>query len=107
MDFRRKGKVLSARRPAARKWVDKAHVELGLPSGVQAIYPQDVVSLLCRAYSEKFGNLLTPVEIDDFFMEAGGAPCKDRNPLCHECRLVDVCQANNDPRMQQLKACFT
>ena len=107
MDFRRKSKVSSARRPDARAWVAKAQREMGLPEGIQAVYPQDVVSLLCRAYSEKFGKILTPVEVDDFFMEAGGGPCKDHGPICHECHLESVCQANNDPAMTSLKNCFT
>ena len=107
MNFRRHGKVSSARKPAARAWVTKAHRQMDLPEGVQSVFPQDVVSLLCRSYSEKFGNLLTPVEVDDFFMEAGGGPCKDHYPTCHDCRLVSVCQANNDPAMEALKNCFT
>ncbi|MCG3770205.1 MAG: hypothetical protein JW384_01348 [Nitrosomonadaceae bacterium] len=107
MDFRRRAKVPKTRRPDALAWVNKAKKVMGLPEEADVYYPQDVVSLLCRAYSENFDRLLTPVEIDDFFMAVGGADCKDHDPTCGGCRLRNVCQANNDIEMSNLKYCYT
>ena len=105
--FRRAAQVKARQRPAARKWIAAAKLKFGLPAKSNPYYPQDVVSLLCRAYSEKHGLLLTPVDIDDFFMEVGGKPCSDFNPGCNPCALGGICQANTDPNMTRLKNCIT
>lgn len=107
MDFRRQGQVTAQRRPLARKWIESARREFGLPPESKPFFPQDVVSLLCRAHSQAHGALLTPVEVDDFFMRVGGAECSDFNPDCESCALGRVCQANTDPTMAGLKSCIT
>jgi hypothetical protein len=68
--------------------------------------PQDVLSMLCRSYNQSHENLVTPVELDDFLMNIA-TPCSDNDPVCVDCLLTEVCQANNEPTMSSLKKYFT
>lgn len=107
MNFRRNAIVPKSTRASARAWIAKTQKELGRTFSVSNTTPQDVVSILCSSYNQRYGAHLTPVEVDDFFMEMGGGPCTDRNPSCTTCALSTSCQANNDIKMSNLKNCYT
>ncbi len=107
MDFRRQGRVAIPHRTLARDWVSETSQEFGRKFAAANTGPQDIISLLCLSYSEEFGVTLTPVEVDDYFMEVGGRECWDVGPKCGECPLSEHCQANNDASMIELKNCFT
>jgi hypothetical protein len=104
MNFRRQASV---ERGDVRNWVVSALSELGRHEMNPDTRPQDIVSLLCRSFNMRYGGLLTPVEVDDYFMEIGGGTCTDQDPACSRCGLGDVCQANIDSDMIALKNCFT
>ena len=106
MDFRRQARV-KGNRPEALSWIRESMQLLGRKFEASKTSPQDIVSLLCRVYSEEFGHVLTPVEVDDYFMEVGGGPCQDRSMACSQCGLENSCQANNDVKRSRLKNCFT
>lgn len=107
MDFRRNAKVRAVWRRDAREWVVATTKELGRTFSADNTTPQDVVSLLCLSYNKQFNRLLTPVEVDDYFMSVGGNQCTDRDPGCKTCSLRETCQANTAPAMIRLKNCFT
>ena len=100
MNFRRQGVV---RVPPALSWARSAAKKFGLSP--KRIGPQELVTLLCHAYNEKYSPvpLLSPVDVDDFFMAVGGSPCSDADPDCPSCALKTACMANNAPGFDRLK----
>lgn len=107
MDFRRSSTVPHSFKTEAYEWIKATLSSEGRTFSIESTRPQEVISLLCRSYNSYSGGKLTPVEVDDYFMEIGGGPCTDRSPACSKCGLNDVCQANNDLLMIRLKNCFT
>jgi hypothetical protein len=107
MDFRKNGRVPAGHRLGARDWIASTTQEFERTFSSVNTGPQDVASLLCRSYSEEFGNELTPVEVDDFFMEIAEEICTDREPKCKVCPIAKVCLANTKPQMIRLKNCYT
>jgi hypothetical protein len=103
-DFRRTGRL--RRDTLASAWFANywnAH-RLGQRT---PIGPQEALSVLCRALSDSSGKDVTPVEVDDAFMQIGQEWCWDIDPNCEACPLSSTCQANNEPSRQALKLYFT
>lgn len=101
MTFRRNARVPKG--SAAETWLDgfwRSHRRTAPPLWT----PQAVIGVLCEAVSEAFGILVTPVHLDDFFMDVA-TPCRDSDPDCPACPLADVCQANT--ALPALKQYFT
>lgn len=69
--------------------------------------PQEVVSILCRTITAATSYTLTPVGLDDLFMEIGETWCTDQSPNCSACPFAAACQANNAPAAGALKKYIT
>lgn len=105
MEFRRTAAV-NPQSPVGR-WFASYWRSIYPSRRTPAIRPQDALSLLCAALNAEPGESLTPVEVDDLFMEIGERWCTDQNPRCEECPLASACQANTDPTKGALKRYFT
>jgi hypothetical protein len=103
MNFRRHAKVHGKE---AKIWFTNLSEDLNIVPE-KGIPPQEALSLLCRGYNIETNEDLTPVHLDDFFMEIAGKWCLDDNPKCGECVLRHACLANNDPAMANLKNYIT
>ena len=69
--------------------------------------PQEVVSILCRTITAATPHTLTPVGLDDLFMEIGETWCTDQSPSCPPCPFAAACQANNEATANPLKKYIT
>ena len=102
MNFRRNSKVVN---PHLIEWLSETATQSGAIKP-KSWGPQDVLSSLCRSYNRSHNGDVTPVELDDFLMNAA-TPCTDNFPTCTQCPLNKACQAHNDPKMSALKKYFT
>jgi hypothetical protein len=97
-DFRRNSFV---RDSALVEWLEQVASESGVIS-VDKWYPQDVLSMLCRAHDSSQKSGISPVELDDYLMYLAEG-CTDEDPNCRKCDLRGSCQANNEEAMTGLK----
>ena len=103
MEFRRNARA--TRRPEAAAWLASAWA--AIRDGRPPVWPpQTVVTMLCEA-AARDGIEVTPVTLDDAFMAIAENRCTDRDPMCNECPLSEVCQAHTDPDRSMLKLYFT
>jgi hypothetical protein len=103
MNFRRNATIRDQR---VKDWFESVSKESNIVPE-KGFRPQEALALLCRGYNAEMKEDLTPVHLDDFFMEIAGKWCLDDNPKCGECVLRDACLANNDPAMANLKNYIT
>lgn len=101
-DFRRRSTVRDRMRI---EWLKNSATATGATQPRRWL-PQDVLSILCRAYNHTTGLFVTPVELDDYMMRVAET-CRDDAPICDKCTLANVCQANNVATMGHLKTYIT